>query len=158
MAATKIRGREMLLELGGGKLGCLSSVSMSLEREIVNAACRQDGNFVGGEKGDLSGSISFDGLVIIDNPAAVPPNVRAADIIDIMLDDTATHITYVLGPGTSSGGDVADLGSAGDITGSKVLSGSAILSGLEISGEQDGMATYSGTLTLTSKPTHAAVV
>jgi hypothetical protein len=157
MAARKIRGREMLLELEGGKLGCLSSVSMSLEREIITAACRQDGNFVSGEKGDLSGSISFDGLVIIDNPE-VPANMRSADIIDIMLDDTEVPLTYVLGPGSSSGGDVEGLGSPGDIVGSKTLTGSAILSGLEISGDQDGMATYSGTLTLTSKPVHAVAV
>jgi hypothetical protein len=150
----EIKGNEMLIELGGGKLGCLSSVNYNLEREIIDASCRENGNFTGGRKGNLSGSFDIDGLVIIDNPA-VAGNVRAADLVDIMLDDSDTEVTYVFGPGVSSGGDVETVGSPGDIAGSKVLSGSAIMSSLTLTGSQDGMATYSASFTLTSKPTHA---
>ena len=151
--ATKINGYEMLIEMDGKKLGCLSNISYSLERAIVDASCRELGNFTSGTKGPLSGSIDFDGLIIIDEPV-VATNMRSNDLMDLMLDDSATEIAYVFGPGTSNGGDAGTLGIPGDIPGSKVLSGNAILSGLTLSGSSDGLATYSGTMVLTSKPTH----
>ncbi|PTX14459.1 hypothetical protein C8N40_111124 [Pontibacter mucosus] len=151
----EIKGNEMLIELNGGKkLGCLSGLNFELSREEIEAACRQAGNFTTARKGNLSGTFSVDGIVIIDNPA-VPDNVRSGDLVDMMLDDSDQDVNYVIGYGASTSGDVEGLGSPGDIAGSKVLSGTAFMTSLSLSGSQDGMATYSATFRLTSKPTHA---
>jgi len=158
MATKYVQGHELLIELEGGKLGCLTNITLNMERAIIDASCREMGNFTGGKKGALSGSIDFDGLVIIDNPA-VATNVRAQDLIDMMLDDDqASVVNYVYGPGTNNGGDVdGTMGTPGDIAGSKVLTGTAILSSFSQTGGQGENATYSGTLTFDTRPTHAAV-
>lgn len=143
----------MLIELGNGKLGCLQNVSLSLQRAITEASCREVGPAFDGVKGQLSGSVSLDGIVIIDDPVQAG-NVRAGDLVDMMLDDSNTPVNWVYGPGTNSNGV---MGEPGDIAGSKVIIGQGIMTELEYAGSQDGLATYSATLTIVGKPTHAAV-
>jgi hypothetical protein len=149
MAKTIVQGRQFLLSLGGGKVGCATSISTSINIEEVEAACRESGDWADFELGMSSMTIDVEGLYIIDDPA-VADNQRASDFAQAAYDKTI--LPFVLGPGQNSDGV---LGEPGDLAGSLVWSGNlAILSYSETG--TDGNMTYSASMKVKGRPTYAA--
>ena len=125
MAEKIIQGRNLLLSVGGVAIGCSTTNSFSSEREMIDAACKESGNYFDGTPGMITATLSTDGLVKVDTPAD-PTKTRAYDLLALHQDGTKIEFSF----GT-------------DTTGEKTIEGEAYITSIEITGEESGNATYS---------------
>lgn len=128
MAEKIIQGRNLLLSVDGVAIGCSTTNSFSSEREMIDAACKESGEYFDGTPGLITATLSTDGLVKVDTPAD-PTKTRAYDLL--ALHQAGTKIEFSFGT---------------DVTGEKTIEGEAYITSIEITGEAEGNATYSASM------------
>jgi TP901-1 family phage major tail protein len=143
MAAEVVKGIDLALSVGGVMVGCARSSSISMSTEMLNAACKEVGAWSASLPGQKSWEISTDGVLVVDVPEDAA-QYRGFDFVKAWLAGTKLAVKF----GT-------------DKTGHQVFNGDVYISNVEMTGEYEGEATYSvsltgtGPLTLT---TNAATV
>jgi predicted secreted protein len=125
MATRTVLGKDLLLLVDGKAIGCATDVSFSSSVEMVEAACRESGNFYDAEPGKFTATLSTSGFVKIDTPEDTA-QTRYWNLADLHLNKT--KIAWVFGT---------------NIDGEKELHGNAYITSYSQEGPQDGNATYS---------------
>lgn len=125
MATRTVQGKDLLLSIDGKVIGCATDVSFSSTVEMIEAACRESGNFYDAEPGMFTATISTSGFVKIDNPVDTTAT-RYWNLANLHLNKT--KIAWIFGT---------------NVTGEQELYGSAYITSYEQSGSQGDNATYS---------------
>jgi hypothetical protein len=125
MATRIVKGRELLLLVGGKAIGCASSVEFSSSYEMVQAACRESGAFYDAEPSTFTATLSVEGFVKIDNPIDAS-QTRFYDLAALHMNQT--KISWVFGT---------------DVVGEQEWSGEAYITSYSQSAPQEDNATYS---------------
>lgn len=128
MARIIEQGSDFMLDLGGGRVGCATSVEWSADTEMTDAACREIGPFRSAVPGMKSADITVSGLRIRDTPV-VTSNVRAHNLAEAYMNNTL--LPFVIG-------DKAD--------DAYVWVGDAYVRSYSESGEQTGSGPYTANL------------
>lgn len=125
MATKTVQGKDLLLFVGGVPIGCATEVSFSSSVAMIEAACRETGNFYDAEPGMFTATLSASGFARIDTPADATQN-RYWNLADLHLNKT--KVAWIFGT---------------DVDGEMELYGDAYITSYEQSAPQDGNATYS---------------
>lgn len=94
MATRTVQGKDLLLSFGGKVIGCATDVSFSSSVEMIEAACRESGNFYDAEPGKFTATISTSGFVKIDTPVDTTAT-RYHDLAKLHLDKT--KVAWIFG-------------------------------------------------------------
>ena len=124
------------LDTSGGTpatVGHTTSCTISLSNDLPEATSKSSSGFQEVIAGVISGEVSFDGLIMYDEAGTIK---NAIDVADFLLARTKLDISF----GTEETGDA-------------VYSASGFLSSVEMTGEMESPATYSGSITLTGSIT-----
>ena len=130
MATKVIQGKNLLIKFDGVAVGCASEVSFSSEREMIEAACKESGDYYDGTPGMISTTLSLSGIIKIDTPAD-PTKVRAYDIVELFQQGALVEWAF----GT-------------DEVGEKIIEGQGYLNSVELSGGTSDPGAYSNSITV----------
>ncbi|MEN7549318.1 phage tail tube protein [Rapidithrix thailandica] len=122
--------------LGAGneqEVGCATDSTLNLETAMVEATCKQDGDFYDAVPGKKSGTMDIEGLIIYNNP------INWTQYLDIWKNSKRLKVRY----GTDQTGDTEFICDA-------------YLTSYSATAPVEEVATYSASLQLVGKPTIAA--
>ena len=120
------------LDTSGGTpatVGHTTSCTISISNDLPEATSKSSSGFQEVIAGVISGEVSFDGLIMYDEAGTIK---NAIDLADFLIARTKLAVNF----GTTETGDA-------------VYSASGFLSSVEMTGEMESPATYSGSITLT---------
>jgi hypothetical protein len=125
MAKTVVSGKEVMIKLDDIVVGCASDGEFSSSVSMVEASCRESGNFFDAVPDKFEADLSLNGIVIYDSPAD-PTAMRAYDIAALHMNKTLIDWSF---------GIVT--------TGQKSWAGQGYITEYTETAPQDGVATYS---------------
>lgn len=140
MAGTTIAGNKVRLYVGTIMVGCATSASLSLTKEMLDAACKASGDWSESTPGMKSWTASLEGVYKQYDTTEETTNTSVLDFFTLFNDDTKLTIKF----GT-------------DVTGDTRFSGECYITDLEITGADGENATYSVEMTGTGPVTTVAV-
>ena len=126
MAQRVIAGKDVFLYVGTILVGCATDVSLSVNAESIDAACKSSGGWAESTPGTKSWGGSIGGIYKIYTTPDDATNYSAEDLFDAIDAGTALTIKF---------------GTAG--TGDTQYTGTAYVTSWELTGGVDGPATYS---------------
>lgn len=139
MADRVIAGSDVFLYVGTTLVGCVTSATLNVSREMLDAACKSSGAWTEQAPGRKSWSIDADGVYKIYDSTTAAANYDAIEFWNNLDNGTALTVKF----GTSQTGDIQ-------------FTGTAFVTDWSLEGGDDN-ATYSLSLT-GSGPLTTAVV
>ena len=134
-------GTNLRVYVGGNVIGHATSCTMSLSMEIRETLDKDSvAGYAGGEAGQRSGSLSFEGLASEDVSLNAATVESIADLLTQFSSDTAFAWKFT-----------------SDTTGDIEITGNGLISDISVSAAVEENATLSGTITMIGAPTFGTV-
>lgn len=142
MAVTKVKASDLVVSLDGVDILCATSAELTIDREMLEAVCAASGNGTEYTPGRIDWSMSVDALFRIFTETDIASNVGASNILTLLLAGTQVSLSF----GTP------------ELPGGFTLEGEAYVNSFSLSGEVDGVPSWSAGLQGTGLPTVVPVV
>jgi TP901-1 family phage major tail protein len=130
MGVRVIAGKDVFLYIGTILVGCATDVSISVNAESIDAACKSSGGWGESTPGTKTWSASISGIYRVYTDPDDDTNYSAIQLFDAL--DAGTLLTIKFGTAT---------------TGDTQFTGTGYVTSWEFTGGIDGAATYSADIT-----------